>query len=88
MSGKYCSSTRKRKLKAWLFGGHSSRPCCFCRRPLTMASATLDHVTPRSEGGGFSKRNLRLSCKNCNQERGAEDFAAFRAKRKAQLAAR
>ncbi len=76
------NSHQKRRLKEKLFGGRRCAPCCFCRRELTMSSSTLEHVIPLSHGGGWDKENLRLSCGSCNNERGNEDFAKFRDKKR------
>jgi hypothetical protein len=40
--------------------------------------ATLDHVRPRSQGGGTVADNLVLACHACNNARGVMDAAAFR----------
>lgn len=77
------SSHQKRALKRRLFGGRESRPCCFCRRVLTFALATLEHVIPLSKNGGWNLENIRLSCGVCNHERAAEDFDEFRKKKRA-----
>jgi len=31
---------------------------------------TVDHVVPRSQGGGDEAANLALACRNCNERRG------------------
>lgn len=72
------SSHQKRRLKERLFRGRLRAPCCFCRKVLFPATATLDHFLPLSLGGGWDVSNLRLSCEECNSERKAEDFTAFR----------
>ncbi len=72
------NSGQKRRIKTRLFGGHSSKPCCFCRRILTMSTATLEHVIPLSHGGSWKPENLRLSCESCNNERGSGNFKEFR----------
>lgn len=74
------SSTVKRKLKARLFGGKQTAKCCFCHRPLTMATATLEHIVPLEAGVNWHITNLRISCDQCNQERGTQDFGQFREK--------
>ena len=76
------NSSQKRKLRAQLFGGHTTKPCCFCRRILTFSSATLEHVVPLSRGGKWNKDNLRLSCYDCNQERGSEIFELYQRKKR------
>ena len=80
------NSTQKAAKKAKLFGGRDTKPCCFCRRTLTKSTATLEHLIPLSKGGGWEMENLRLSCAECNRERGAQDFAAFRSRKRAWIA--
>ncbi len=76
------NSEQKRKLKIRLFQGRKTACCCFCRKSLTMATATLEHVLPISLGGTWAIKNLRLSCEDCNHERGADDFNDFRTKKR------
>ena len=71
------NSTQKRALKAALFRGRLTAPCCYCRATLTMSTATLEHITPLSEGGGWSLRNLALSCEHCNHLRGVKEHFDF-----------
>lgn len=40
--------------------------CQYCLRPFAPKSLTLDHVTPRSRGGGNTWENLVASCYRCN----------------------
>ena len=80
MSRSQRSSWQKNRQKVKLFRGRSYAPCCFCRANLSFSSATIEHVVPQSAGGGWATENLRLSCYNCNQLRGTEDFEAFRTK--------
>jgi hypothetical protein len=54
------------------------RECCHCGVPLTMETATLEHIVPVVFGGG-NGRNLTLACSPCNWERGCSDFLVFRA---------
>lgn len=44
--------------------------CWVCGCALSMESATIDHVVPRSRGGLDNANNLRLACEPCNQKRG------------------
>ncbi len=76
----------KRKLKQRLFGGRTTARCCFCRRALTFAMATLEHVQMVSAGGGWEIANLRLSCWTCNNERGTTEFEVFRQRMKERTA--
>lgn len=43
--------------------------CQLCRRKLTAAEVTLDHIVPRADGGGNGARNLRVACVKCNHDR-------------------
>lgn len=42
------------------------------RRDIDKAKPSLDHITPRSEGGSDYPSNLRLAHKGCNSRRGAD----------------
>jgi 5-methylcytosine-specific restriction endonuclease McrA len=52
--------------------------CTICKEPLDRRLhdvddpmyITLDHIVPRSHGGGDDYSNLRLAHKTCNEQRG------------------
>lgn len=44
--------------------------CQYCRRPVTRAEATYDHVVPRAQGGHTCWENIVISCVGCNQRKG------------------
>jgi len=44
--------------------------CTYCGKELTRMTATLDHLTPQSDGGEHTKENLVTSCLACNSKRG------------------
>lgn len=44
--------------------------CQYCRTELTAKEATLDHVTPRSQGGKTSWENVVCACGTCNRKKG------------------
>lgn len=57
--------------------------CSYCKRAMTLgdggcASATRDHVVPRS-AGGRQKGNLVAACARCNSAKGSMSAAEFRA---------
>ncbi|MCL6562577.1 MAG: HNH endonuclease [Firmicutes bacterium] len=74
----------KRQLLAALLTQQAGR-CAWCRRPLWpqpprwldaatwywQHAPTVDHVTPRSQGGTDAPANLVAACARCNRERGA-----------------
>lgn len=51
--------------------------CFYCRAPVTLETATLDHVKLRSQGGSNAQHNLVTCCYACNQARGDQPFAEF-----------
>lgn len=44
--------------------------CQYCARVLPTAELTLDHVIPKSRGGGSGWDNLVTCCKRCNNRKG------------------
>jgi len=63
-------ATRAAKAKARLFA-RGNRVCYLCSVDLTWETATVEHVVPRSAGGGWEDANLRLACGPCNNKKGA-----------------
>lgn len=47
-----------------------SHTCQYCNLLLPGARLTLDHVVPRSRGGGSSWENLVACCHGCNNRKG------------------
>lgn len=43
--------------------------CQYCSDSLTVSSATLDHIVPRSRGGKTIWDNVLTSCLNCNNKK-------------------
>lgn len=45
--------------------------CAYCNAPLSLKTATIDHVIPVSRGGSrWSLANMALACHACNNEKG------------------
>lgn len=44
--------------------------CQYCNKKLTSSQVTIDHVVPRSQGGGNSFTNCVTSCQFCNAYKG------------------
>ena len=59
--------------------------CCFCLKHMKREETTLEHIVPLSKGGKNAVRNLTVSCKSCNNERGDMDFELFKAQKQEQL---
>jgi 5-methylcytosine-specific restriction endonuclease McrA len=45
--------------------------CQYCHRSLASGELTLDHVHPRSRGGGSTWENLVACCHPCNNRKGS-----------------
>lgn len=45
--------------------------CQYCDRPVTISTATIDHVIPKSKGGCHTWENLVISCAKCNGKKGS-----------------
>ena len=43
--------------------------CQYCQRPFETKQLTLDHVVPRSRGGGSTWENLVACCHACNNRK-------------------
>lgn len=54
--------------------------CMYCGRDMRSCEPnelTLDHLIPRSEGGGNDATNLVTACKRCNSSRGLRSYVKF-----------
>jgi hypothetical protein len=51
--------------------------CTYCNKQLTRFTATLDHITPVSEGGDNGAENLKTACLKCNSRKTARPLADF-----------
>lgn len=60
--------------------GRQEGDCAGCRVHFPFRNLTVDHVTPRSKGGGDHLENLQLLCGACNSMKGAGSQAALLAK--------
>ncbi len=57
---------REFRLAAW----HRQKGrCMWCRGTVRPDAATLEHIVPRSEGGGSDAANLGMACGPCNWHR-------------------
>lgn len=48
--------------------------CTWCSAHLDGADATVDHLTPKANGGLDSLMNCVASCRSCNGARGAKEL--------------
>ncbi len=63
---KYISMSPTRKNIYW----RDKYICQYCAKKFTYKKLTLDHVIPKSRGGGKGWLNLVSCCNNCNQKKG------------------
>ena len=55
--------------------------CTYCGKQLTRFTATLDHITPVSQGGGNGADNLKTACLQCNSRKTARPLGDFLAEK-------
>jgi 5-methylcytosine-specific restriction endonuclease McrA len=55
--------------------------CRYCQVVLTDENRTIDHVVPKSKGGGDSIKNLVLACQPCNIKKANLDLDDFLARK-------
>ena len=85
--GRYCSAACTPRFKAWITSHRRHRiyerddwTCLLCGDDVPMVvtylhplGASLDHIVPRSRGGGDEDANLRMAHMLCNSLRGAPE---------------
>ena len=54
-------------------GGH----CVWCSRAVWPRDRTVEHLLPRSRGGGDAPHNLLPACRVCNRARRSQSAAAY-----------
>lgn len=62
-------------VKAHLHNIDSS--CHWCGRYVEGRNSTIDHIVPRSKGGGDEPGNLALCCNTCNTVKGDHDVVEW-----------
>jgi 5-methylcytosine-specific restriction endonuclease McrA len=62
------TGTRNRRLDD-LYAGRPQVSCLWCLRGVKRHKATIEHVQPRSLGGGDEPDNLDVACRKCNTSR-------------------
>lgn len=51
--------------------------CCYCEKPLTIETVTMEHIVPDSRRGTFNSTNLTVSCSEHNNRRGNKPFFEY-----------
>jgi len=55
---------------------HFDCTCVYCGKTYELSKLTIDHVHPRSMGGG-DLRNLVAACQSCNQRKGSNNWLSY-----------
>jgi 5-methylcytosine-specific restriction endonuclease McrA len=55
---------------------HFDCTCVYCGETYDLSQLTIDHVHPRSRGGG-DQNNVVCACSRCNQEKGSSHWKEF-----------
>ena len=55
---------------------HFDFTCVYCGKTYDLSQLTIDHVRPRSRGGG-DVNNTVCACERCNQEKGSTNWREF-----------
>lgn len=67
-----CSAFKKS-----VFKKRASAKCHYCGKKLTRKTATTDHFLAKSRGGSNKKKNFRIACRPCNQQKGTMSAGEF-----------
>lgn len=67
-------------MRAFKFDDWSKRgcTCAYCRDRIKRDDVTGDHVQPRAKGGATHRKNIRSSCRSCNQLKAHHSEKAFK----------
>ena len=71
----------KKEIKHWLYGKQEGH-CLGCGTHFGYYNLTIDHIVPKSQGGGEDDSNLQLLCGYCNSLKGDRTMAYLLQERK------
>lgn len=60
------AAARMLRKSRWWQNLIQNAPCYHCQAPLTVSTATMDHLIPVSRGGRSTRGNVVPACKECN----------------------
>jgi len=69
MPRKYARFLSPKQWKIKQFEYRDVRACTYCSCDLTIKTATVDHIQPRSQGGIDDPKNYALACRSCNSKK-------------------
>jgi 5-methylcytosine-specific restriction endonuclease McrA len=64
----------KLRIRIWIA---YNKKCYYCARPLRKGQFTIDHVVPKSDGGGNGVKNMVPACRKCNLKKGSYSAYEF-----------
>ena len=70
-------SPRRADVQKYLQLQRQGCTCVYCGEKIDFAHCELDHIIPRSRGGGNKRENLVATCVSCNRAKGDDSFADF-----------
>lgn len=89
-NGRKIKWTIWRQMTRNLVGSQARYICHYCGRKTKREASTgdplaftVDHLIPRSRGGGWKKENLVCACRECNNTKGDMTEAEFIGSRRA-----
>ena len=70
IAAKLQSINRKQRPSKKMLWLRDDKKCQYCNINISLASATIEHVLPKSRGGDSSWTNLVIACAHCNCKKG------------------
>lgn len=67
---------RQKRIKEYVIN-RDGLICCYCDKPLTLETVTMEHIVPDSRKGTFNTTNLTVSCSKHNNQRGNKPFFEY-----------
>jgi 5-methylcytosine-specific restriction endonuclease McrA len=66
---KFFRRPKKKRLSLYEMAKMYNYVCQYCLNKFNLKDLTIDHITPKSKGGGNDHDNLILSCFSCNTKK-------------------
>lgn len=69
ITSKFFKRPKKKKLNLCEMAKIYEYTCQYCLGKFSLKDLTIDHINPRSKGGGDSHENRTLACRKCNTKK-------------------
>lgn len=63
------AKAREMRASSWWKQQIGKGVCYYCEKKFSREELTMDHVIPLSRGGRSTKKNIVVSCKQCNSHK-------------------